>query len=121
MPTSPSGPFRGGERRGPEKSWELPGGAELGGEEHGGDGRQVLFRTKDGKAIAMSVRGADTALELGTMISARLGLPEGQHRLFLEGTQLEDGHYLADHNIQKDDCLQMAPRLRGRTGDRGAG
>ena len=56
------GPFEvvrgaGLRRRG---SWELPDGAELDGEEHGGDGRQVLVGTTDGKAIAMSVRGEDS-------------------------------------------------------------
>ena len=102
-------------------SWELPDGAELDGEEHGGDGGQVSVGAMDGKAIAMSVRGKDTTLELKKMISTRLGLPEGQQRLFLAGTQLEDGRYLADHNIQKDECVQTAQRLRGRAGDRGAG
>ncbi|CAN6362742.1 unnamed protein product [Urochloa humidicola] len=74
---------------------------------------QIYVKMIKPETITLFVDSATTVDKVKAMIQKREGIPPEEQRLICSGRQIEDGHTLADYNVQNEAVLHLALRLLG--------
>jgi len=78
---------------------------------------QIFFKTLTGKTVALEVEASDTIENLKAKIQDKEGYSPEQKILVFNGSELKEGHTLADYNIRKESVLNLTLQERQSDGN----
>lgn len=73
----------------------------------------IVVEDMQNRNVSLTVDGSDTIENLKDMIEESEGVPAEMQRLIFSGKQLQDGHNIADYNIQNGSFIHLVLRLLG--------